>query len=233
MSNISNNISQMTSNIPNNISQIEIRSGFEQFKVGLTNRITNNYQDTNERKLVIDLIPNVSFEQATKRNAFCQDILPILWDASQDEKDYCHNSQTIFARISGGFNKELRVRSYFYGSGAGNVIKGSFLQSEIDKITSNNDNIVDVVKECAQREVFEETNIKIEFIDDLVCSLNIYNIIITGHYKIRTGKHIYKHNVNIHLTSSNYKLLQKCFYDNLEEHKIFMENTGEISALIV
>jgi len=42
-----------------------------------------------------------------------------------------------------------------------------------------------------------------------------------------------KHNITINLSSNNYELLKKCFNDNLEQHRTFMENTGEISGLIL
>jgi hypothetical protein len=52
-----------------------------------------------------------------------------------------------------------------------------------------------------------------------------------GKYDIIIGNN--KHNINIVLSSKNYTLLKNSFYENLEEHKIFMENTGEISGLIL
>ena len=213
-----------------NFNQLEIRSNFDNFKVGLVNRVINNYKDTDERQQVIHLISDVTFEQASNKNAFCQDVLPILWDAKQDESDFCHNSQMVYTHIRGGFNKELKVRSYFYGNIKGNPIKGNFNQHEVNKMSSDNENLVEIIKECGSREVLEESNIKLEFIDDHVCSLNIYNTIILGEYTIISGK---KHNININISSTNYKVLQICFYNNLEEHKTFMENTGEISGLIV
>jgi hypothetical protein len=212
------------------INKIEIRSNFDKFKIGLINRIINNYENTDERQQTIDKIPNVTITQAIKQNAFCKEILPILWDATppQNEKDYCYNSHTVYIRIISK-NKELRVRSYFHGNINGNPIKGKLLQSEVNKITT--DNIITVIKESASREVLEESNIKLEFIDDTTCSLNIYNNIITGNYEINSNND--KHNVTIHLSSNNYQLLKKSFHDNLEEHKIFMENTGEISGLLL
>ena len=215
----------------NTITQLEITSDFDKFKIGLVNRITKNYENTIERQLVIDKIPNVTIMQAIKHNAFCKEILPILWDAKppQDEKDYCYNSQTVCINIISEYNKELRVKSYFHGNIKGNPIKGQFLQSEINKITS--DNIIDIVKETAIREIQEESNIKLIFSDNVMCLLNLYNTKIIGNYKIIIDNK--KHNIIIKLSNKNYKLLKKCFYDNLEEHKTFMENTGEISALIL
>jgi len=217
--------------------QLEITSNFEQFKIGFINRLINNYEDTNERQLAIDKIPDVTIEQAIRRNAFCKEILPILWDAvpPQNEKDYCYNSHTVYVRIldaGSRYNKELKVKCYFHGGIRGNPIKGHLLQSEMEKITANN--IVDVVKEAAIREVVEETNIKLEFSEDTLftlCSLNLYNNYIMGNYEIHIGDN--KHTVTIALSSNDYALLKKCFQDNLEEHKTFMENTGEISGLIL
>jgi len=214
--------------------QLEITSNFEQFKIGFINRLINNYEDTNERQLAIDKTPDVTIEQAIRRNAFCKEILPILWDATppQNEKDYCYNSQTIYVRIldaGSRYNKELKVKCYFHGGMRGNPIKGHLFQSEIDKITA--DSIIDVIKEAAIREVVEETNIKLEFIDHNVCSLNLYNNTIMGNYEIVIGDN--KHTVTITLSSNNYALLKRSFQDNLEVHKIFMENTGEISGLIL
>ena len=214
--------------------QLEITSGFEQFKIGFINRLVNNYEDTPERQLAINKTPDVTIDQAIRRNAFCKEIYPILWDAipSQNEKDYSYNSQTVYVRISdthSRYNRELKVKCYFHGGIRGNPIKGHLLQSEVDKITE--DNIIDVVKETAAREVMEETNIKLEFIDDVTCFLNVYNNNIMGKYDIIIGNN--KHNINIVLSSKNYTLLKNSFYENLEEHKIFMENTGEISGLIL
>ncbi len=214
--------------------QLEITSNFEQFKIGFINRLVNNYEDTSERQLAIDKTPDVTIEQAIRRNAFCKEILPILWDAvpPQNEKDYCYNSYTVYVRIldaGSRQNKELKVKCYFHGGIRGNPIKGHILQSEMDKI--NADNIVDVVKEAAIREVVEETNIKLEFIDHETCSLNLYNNIIMGNYEVVIGYN--KHNINIVLSSNNYTLLKECFQNNLEEHKTFMENTGEISGLVL
>jgi hypothetical protein len=214
--------------------QLEITSDFEQFKVGFINRLINNYEDTPERQLAINKTPDVTIDQAIRRNAFCKEILPILWDAvpQQNEKDYSYNSQTVYVRIldtNSRYNKELKVKCYFHGGIRGNPIKGHLLQSEIDKITTNH--IIDVVKETGAREVIEETNIKLDFIDDNVCSLNLYNNIIMGNYEIVIGDK--KHNINIALSSNSYELLKKCFRDNLEEHKMFMEHTGEISGLIL
>ena len=214
--------------------QLEITSDFEQFKIGFINRLINNYEDTPERQLAIDKIPDVTIEEAIQRNAFCKEILPILWDATppQNEKDYSYNSQTVYVRIldvGSRYNRELKVKCYFHGGMRGNPIKGHLFQSEIDKITA--DNIIDVVKETAAREVMEETNINLEFVDNTVCSLNLYNNTIMGNYEIVIGAN--KHNVMIYLSSNSYELLKKCFNDNLEEHKIFMENTGEISGLIL
>jgi len=214
--------------------QLEITSNFEQFKIGFINRLINNYEDTPERQLAIDKTPDLIIEQAIRRNAFCKEILPILWDAvpPQNEKDYCYDSHTVYVRIldaGSRYNKELKVRCYFHGGIRGNPIKGHLLQSEMDKITVTN--IIDVVKEAANREVVEETNIKLEFIDDTVCSLNLYNNSIMGNYEIVIGHN--KHTVTIALSSNNYALLKRCFEDNLEAHTAFMENTGEISGLIL
>ena len=111
----------------------------------------------------------------------------------------------------------------------GNPIKGHLLQSEIDKITA--DNIHTVVKEAASREVLEESNMKLEFINDNVCSFDVYNTIIIGNYEIISNND--KHSVSIRLSSNNYEALKKCFADNLEEHQRFMENTGEISGFVL
>lgn len=218
----------------NNQYQLEITSVFEQFKIGFINRLVNNYEDTNERQLAIDKTPDVTIDQAIRRNAFCKEILPILWDAtpSQNEKDYCYNSYTVYVRIldaGSRYNKELKVKCYFHGGIRGNPIKGHLLKSEMEKITA--DSIIDVIKEAAVREVFEETNIKLEFIDDILCSLNLYNNSIIGNYEIIIGDN--KHTVTIALSSNNYALLKKSFNDNFEEHKTFMENTGEISGLVL
>ena len=215
----------------NNKSQLEISSDFDKFKFGLVNRIIHNYEDTVERQQAIDKIPDITIEQAIKRNAFCKEILPILWDATppQNEKDYCHISQTVYVRIMCGYNKELKVKCYFHGNNKGNPIKGHLFQSEIDKITP--ENINDVIKEAASREVLEESNIKLDFIDDTVCSLNIYDNNIIGNYEMINNDN--KHNITIYLSSTNYELLKKSFNDNLEEHQQFMENTGEISGLIL
>jgi hypothetical protein len=214
--------------------QLEITSGFEQFKIGFINRLINNYEDTPERQLAIDKTPDLIIEQAIRRNAFCKEILPILWDAvpPQNEKDYCYDSQTVYVRIldaGSRYNKELKVKCYFHGGIRGNPIKGHLLKSEMEKITA--DSIIDVIKEAAIREVVEETNIKLEFVDDAVCSLNLYNNSIMGNYEIVIGHN--KHTVTIALSSNNYALLKRCFQDNLEEHKTFMENTGEISGLVL
>ena len=88
----------------------------------------------------------------------------------------------------------------------------------------------EVVKETASREVMEETNIKLDFIDDSTCSLTLYNIIIIGNYELFASN---THHVNIALSSNNYELLKRCFINNLEEHKTFMENTGEISGIVL
>ena len=214
----------------NNKSQLEISSDFDKFKIGLVNRIINNYEDTIERQQAIDKIPDITIEQAIKRNAFCKEILPILWDATppQNEKDYCHISQTVYVRIMCGY-KELKVKCYFHGNNKGNPIKGHLFQSEIDKITLKNIN--DVIKEASSREVLEESNIKLNFIDDKICSLNIYDNNIIGNYEMINNDN--KHNITIYLSSTNYELLKKSFNDNLEEHQQFMENTGEISGLIL
>lgn len=218
----------------NNTTQLEITSDFEQFKIGLVNRIINNYEDTVERQQAIDKIPDITIEQAINRNAFCKECLPILWNAKppQNEKDYCYNSQTVYVRIldaDSRYNKELKVKCYFHGGVRGNPIKGNLFQSEMDKITSKN--IIDIIKEAASREVLEETNIKLNFIDHAVCSLNIYDNNIIGNYDVISNNN--KHNITIYLSSKNYELLKKSFNDNLEEHQKFMENTGEISGIIL
>ena len=213
-----------------NKKQLEIKSDFDKFKIGLTNRIINNYEHTNERNLVIDKIKDIKLEQAIKNNIICKEIFPILWDATppQNEKNYCYNSQTIFVRIMCNDNEELKVRSYFHGNLKGNSIKGCFLQSEINDAINNIDN---AIKEAARREVLEESNIILLFIDDNSCSLNLYDNIIVANYKIITNNN--KHNMTIRLTLDNYELLKECFTNNLEQHKTFMENTGEISGLIL
>ena len=213
-----------------NKKQLEIKSDFDKFKIGLTNRIINNYEHTNERNLVIDKIKDIKLEQAIKNNIICKEIFPILWDATppQNEKNYCYNSQTIFVRIMCNDNEELKVRSYFHGNLKGNSIKGCFLQSEINDAINNIDN---AIKEAARREVLEESNIILLFIDDNSCSLNLYDNIIVANYKIITNNN--KHNMTIRLTLDNYELLKECFTNNLEKHKTFMENTGEISGLIL
>jgi hypothetical protein len=213
-----------------NKKQLEIKSDFDKFKIGLTNRIINNYEHTNERNLVIDKIKDIKLEQAIKNNIICKEIFPILWDATppQNEKNYCYNSQTIFVRIMCNDNEELKVRSYFHGNLKGNSIKGCFLQSEINDAINNIDN---AIKEAARREVLEESNIILLFIDDNSCSLNIYDNIIVANYKIITNNN--KHIMTIRLTLDNYELLKECFTNNLEKHKTFMENTGEISGLIL
>ena len=211
--------------------KVEIKSDFNKFKIGLTNRIINNYEDTNERNLVIDKIKDIKLEQAVKNNIICKEIFPILWDATppQNEKNYCYKSQTIYVRIICENEKdELKVRSYFHGNLKGNPIKGCFLQSEIN--TSVN-NINNAIKDAACREVLEESNIKLLFINDNSCSLEIYDNIIIANYEIITNND--KHTMIINLTSDNYNLLKQIFNNNLEKHKTFMENTGEISGLIL
>lgn len=218
----------------NNTQQLEITSDFDNFKIGFINRIINNYEDTYERQQVIDKIPGVTIEQAIKHNAFCKEILPILWNANppQNEKDYCYDSKTVHItifKVGGGYNNQLRVKSYFHGNNRGNPIKGKMLQSEIDKITDYN--IIDVIQESASREVLEESNIKLKFIDDYICSLDVYNNIIVCDYEIISDYN--KYNIVIQLKPNNYEFLKKCFRDNLEEHKRFMENTGEISGFLL
>ena len=69
------------------------------------------------------------------------------------------------------------------------------------------------------------------FIDDRTCSLSIYDIMIMGNYE-----HSFdgvKHIVTIKLSSNNYEILKKCLHDNLEDYKTFMENTGEVSGIIL
>ena len=61
--------------------------------------------------------------------------------------------------------------------------------------------------------------------------LNLYDTIIDCNYEIISNDT--KHNVTINLSSNNYEVLKKCFNDNLEQHRTFMENTGEISGLIL
>jgi len=217
-----------------NKTQLEITSDFDNFKIGFVNRIINNYQATYERQQVIDKIPGVTIEQAVKHNAFCKEILPILWNANppQNEKDYCYDSKTVHItifEIGGGYTNQLRVKSYFHGNSRGNPIKGKMLQSEIDKITD--DNIIDIIQESAAREVLEESNIKLKFIDDYLCSLDVYNNIIICDYEITIDYN--KYNIVIRLSTNNYELLKECFRDNLEEHQKFMENTGEISGLLL
>jgi hypothetical protein len=211
--------------------KLEIKSDFNKFKIGLTNRIINNYEDTNERNLVIDKIKDIKLEQAVKNNIICKEIFPILWDATppQNEKNYCYKSQTIYVRIiCNDTNDELKVRSYFHGNLKGNPIKGCFLQTEINDAVNNVNN---AIKDAACREVLEESNIKLLFIDDNSCSLDIYDNIIIANYQIITNND--KHTMTINLSSDNYKLLKQIFNNNLEKHKTFMENTGEISGLIL
>lgn len=218
--------------------KLEIKSDFNKFKIGLVNRIINNYEDTPERQQAIDKIKDIRLEQAINNNIICKEIFPILWDATppQNEKNYCYKSQTIFVRImceNSGNNTnntkdELKVRSYFHGNLKGNPIKGCFLQSEIN--TSVN-NINNAIKDAACREVLEESNIKLLFINDNSCSLDIYDNIIIANYEIITNND--KHTMIINLTFDNYNLLKQIFNNNLEKHKTFMENTGEISGLIL
>jgi hypothetical protein len=212
-------------------SKLEIKADFNKFKIGLTNRIINNYEDTNERTLVIDKIKDIKLEQAVKNNIICKEIFPILWDATppQNEKNYCYKSQTIYVRIiCNDTNEELKVRSYFHGNLKGNPIKGCFLQTEITDAVNNINN---AIKDAACREVLEESNIKLFFIDDNSCSLDIYDNIIVANYQIITNND--KHTMTINLSSDNYKLLKQTFNNNLKKHKTFMENTGEISGLIL
>lgn len=212
-------------------SKLEIKAEFNKFKIGLTNRIMNNYENTYERILVINKIKDITLEEAVKDNIICKEIFPILWDAKppQNEKNYCYKSQTIYVRIiCNDTNEELKVRSYFHGNLKGNPIKGCFLQSEINDAINNIDN---AIKDAACREVLEESNIKLLFIDDNSCSLEIYDNIIIANYQIITNND--KHTMTINLSSDNYKLLKQTFNNNLKKHKTFMENTGEISGLIL
>jgi hypothetical protein len=79
----------------------------------------------------------------------------------------------------------------------------------MDKITSKN--MIDIIKEAASREVLEETNIKLNFIDHSACSLNIYDNHIIGNYDaIRNNN---KHNITIYLSSTNYELLHAILFD--------------------
>ena len=110
-----------------------------------------------------------------------------------------------------------------------NIIKLCYFCDYPYEVSANN--IIDVIKEAAIRETVEETNIKLDFIDDTICSLNLYNNIIMGNYKAIIGTN--KHYINIALSSNNYALLKNCFNDNFEKHKTFMENTGEISGLLL
>lgn len=216
-----------------NHAQLEIKSDFNNFKVGLINRICNNYENTPERHQAIQNLEHVKMIQAVQNNVLCKEILPILWNATppQNEKDYCDNSHMIYVHMMSDCNKELKVRSYFYGNIKGNPIKGGFLQSEVEQITS--DNIINIIKQASSREILEESNIKLSFNDDKTCTLNIYNNIIIGKYEIKESKTDSKHHVTIRLSCDDYELLKQTFIDNLEEHKIFMENTGEISGLIL
>ena len=212
---------------------LDIKANFSNFKNGLIERINNKYVSTNESLEAIEKIKPVKMNQAIESNIFCKEILPIMWNAipPQNEKDYCSEKQTIFVKIGCNpkCNKELKVRSYFHGNIRGNCIKGGFLQSEFDKINIVNINLV--IKEVASREVFEETGIKLIFIDENICVLSVYDNEITCQYYINTN--INKHYVTIQLTCPDYELLKQIFIDNLDQQKKFMENSGEISGLIL
>ena len=229
---------------------IDIRADFDNFKNGFIERLVTKYRDTEERQLVINKIPDINIGQALKNNIFCKEMLPILWYASppQNEYDYCPNTHSIFVRImcETRCNKELKVRSYFYGNIRGNSIKGGFLQSELDKIYTHG--LRPIIKEAAIREVFEESGIKLTFkkqesaaneTDDAngYCSLFVYNREFNCDYFIREnimdkyGE--FKHHVTIKLACSDYDDLKKTVYDNHLLQKAFMEKTGEISGIIL
>jgi len=221
----------------NHTPTLEIRADFNNFKNGLISRLNQKYEDTEERELAIVQIGHANIDQAMHVNIFCNKILPIMWNASppQNEFDYCRISQTIVVHITceTKCNKELKVKSYFYGSSQGKSIKGGFLQSEINLL--NELSLTDVVKIVAKREVLEESNINLTFNDDLTGKLNLYNVDIDCKYNIRENVMDkygdFKHHVDIILSCSNYELLKSIIYNNMYQHKLFMEQTGEISGI--
>ena len=54
--------------------KLEIISNFDKFKIGLVNRIINNYENTHERQEAIDKISDVRIVQAIKQNAFLKQL---------------------------------------------------------------------------------------------------------------------------------------------------------------
>ena len=212
---------------------LEISANFYNFKVGLMNRLTNNYNESEEQKFAIESIGPITYNLARQTNAFCTKILPILWNANppQNEKDYSSEIQRVIINIccSCNHNKQLKVKSYFYSRPYGNPIKGSMHQSEINRIQT--DGLNNIIKETAIRETFEEVGIKLKFVNDTICSLSLYDQEFNGSYNIINSDT--KHSVNINLSCQIYDLIKNIVSINIDQMKSYIENTGEISGILL
>jgi hypothetical protein len=220
------------------LKSVDIRCNFTKFKYGLIQRLVDNYEDTIERQQAINSIVNARLYQSINFNYFCNDVLPILWkaDPPQNEKKYCYNAPSVIVRIMCNCNnKELKVRSYFYGNLKGSPIKGSMNIDEYNNIETLGLNTV--IKRTAIREVAEEVGFNLEFIDDEMCKICLYDTSVNGSYKI--DKYTVnkfdgtKHMVLITLDCNSYDTLKNTISMNYYDQKKFLENTGEISGIVL
>ena len=220
------------------LTSVDIRCNFTKFKYGLIQRLVDNYDDTIERKQAINSIVNARLYQSINFNYFCNNVLPILWkaDPPQNEKKYCYNAPSVIVRIiCDCTKKELKVRSYFYGNLKGSPIKGSMNTDEYNNI--ENLGLNTIIKKTAIREVAEEVGFNLEFITDDKCKIILYNKEINGLYKINENAFNnlddIKHIVSITLDCNIYDELKNTINIHYFDQKRFLENTGEISGIIL
>jgi len=225
-----------THNITDNL---DIRCNFTNFKYGLIQRLVDNYDDTAERQQAINKIVNSRLYQAINFNYFCTDVMPILWYASppQNEKSYCPTGHSVIVRIvcDGCEDKELKVRSYFYGNLKGTAIKGAMNLDEFNSIDT--DGLTNVIKKTAVREVAEEVGFDLTFNEDTTCNISLFDIDVPASYSIE--EHVsnkfnaIKHCITIRLSCVNYDSIKNILAINYLNQKKFLENTGEISGLVL
>jgi len=220
---------------------LDIRCNFTNFKYGLIQRLVDNYEDTEERQQAINKIVNSRLYQAINFNYFCADVLPVLWHASppQNEKFYCPDAHSVSVRImcaNCDDAKELKVRSYFYGNLKGSAIKGAMNIDEFNSIEK--DGIDNVIKKTAAREVFEEVGFQLTFNpDDDNCNISLFDTDIDCKYSmeifIPNKFNAIKHCITIKMACRKYDAMKNIMAMNYFKQKKFLENTGEISGIVL
>ena len=208
-----------------------IFSDYNEFKEGVIQRVQAKYADTKERENSIKEIKELAYETVQNKkweNQFLKIIETNLWKNGQNEYDWIDGIETVLININCSCEEHmaLKVLPYFYANFK--IPKG--MLNLVENMKKTGDNYDEVMFLGCVRELLEETNIKLSFINQTECSLEVYDNKYEANYSYNKQK-LLKPTFNICLSCASYDAMKQTFKANKKQHIVFMESSGEIAAI--